>query len=253
MPFFPFRLEPLADGHSVTHPVSGRALELNAAAAVVARLCDGCRSWQEILDALCDAYQAPRDEIERKSIPVVERLSREHLLWWRAEPARAWHAGPPLAVLWDITSRCNLRCQHCVVSAGVELEREMPLATCVRLIDEFADFGVSQVILSGGEPMLHVTGRAADRMTFHLCRHDGGNQGRMGQIAPAAAGSASRWRPTRPGSLAPGPEDWRNSEPRPRSAWMGRVRRYTTASAAYPAAGSARCEASSTWSRRGFR
>ena len=85
---------------------------------------------------------------------VFKVLSGEGLLWWRKSRIHSWKLPPPMAVLWDLTSRCNLSCRHCVVSAGSPNPGELGIDTCRRLIDEMAGFGVQQLILSGGEPLL---------------------------------------------------------------------------------------------------
>jgi radical SAM protein with 4Fe4S-binding SPASM domain len=60
-----------------------------------------------------------------------------------------------LAQLWlHITSRCNLRCKHCYYPSRQHVH-ELPLDTAKRLFEEAAERGVKQIILSGGEPMLH--------------------------------------------------------------------------------------------------
>ncbi len=60
-----------------------------------------------------------------------------------------------LAQLWlHITSRCNLRCKHCYYHSQ-QSGHELPFDTAERLFTEAAARGVKQIILSGGEPMLH--------------------------------------------------------------------------------------------------
>jgi radical SAM protein with 4Fe4S-binding SPASM domain len=56
----------------------------------------------------------------------------------------------PRFVDWAITSRCNLRCGHCLA----ERERELPPELLPRLAGEVVDLGPDWVILEGGEPLL---------------------------------------------------------------------------------------------------
>jgi radical SAM protein with 4Fe4S-binding SPASM domain len=56
----------------------------------------------------------------------------------------------PHFVDWAITSRCNLRCGHCLAERGRELSPELLL----RLAGEVVDLGPDWVILEGGEPLL---------------------------------------------------------------------------------------------------
>lgn len=56
-------------------------------------------------------------------------------------------------VVWNVTSRCNLKCEHCyaaVSSPQPELDGEQARA----VIDDLAAFGVPVVLFSGGEPFV---------------------------------------------------------------------------------------------------
>ncbi|MDP8255098.1 MAG: radical SAM protein [Candidatus Alcyoniella australis] len=66
--------------------------------------------------------------------------------------AKLWGRRIPLAVGWDVTHRCNLRCLYC----GFERldPGELDTARALELIDAMADAGCVRLHLSGGEPML---------------------------------------------------------------------------------------------------
>jgi pseudo-rSAM protein/SPASM domain protein len=58
-------------------------------------------------------------------------------------------------VVWNVTKRCNLHCQHCY--AGAEIESapgELSTAAGKQFLDELADYGAPVVLFSGGEPMV---------------------------------------------------------------------------------------------------
>ena len=61
----------------------------------------------------------------------------------------------PVNVTWEITSRCNLRCRHCL-SADLmnECDRELDFEECCRFIDSLDRMEVFQVNFGGGEPFL---------------------------------------------------------------------------------------------------
>jgi radical SAM protein with 4Fe4S-binding SPASM domain len=61
------------------------------------------------------------------------------------------NSGGTPRVLWEITSRCNLRCRHCYISKG---ERELPWPEVKQIADSLSNLGIEEVILSGGEPLL---------------------------------------------------------------------------------------------------
>ncbi len=64
----------------------------------------------------------------------------------------------PFLIAWNITKRCNLRCEHCYLSAG---ERdaggmnELSTAECLRVVDELCNVNpATMLVLTGGEPLI---------------------------------------------------------------------------------------------------
>lgn len=154
VPYFPFRIRKEDDIWITEDPLSSEIQELNEAAYWLLKMCDGYRTLDEITAQLSTSFHSDRDTVMEKSKPVLDELTYRGLLWWRNERMNYWKVPAPAGVLWDLTSKCNLRCRHCVVSAGEECSDELSFDDCCRLIDEFADFEVGQLILSGGEPMI---------------------------------------------------------------------------------------------------
>lgn len=69
-------------------------------------------------------------------------------------------AGPALhALSWNMTARCNLRCDHCYLDASVRAARdahELDRAECLALVDQLAAVNPQLfLILTGGEPLCH--------------------------------------------------------------------------------------------------
>ncbi|MDP6421997.1 MAG: radical SAM protein [SAR202 cluster bacterium] len=60
----------------------------------------------------------------------------------------------PELVSWNTTNRCNLRCDHCYLSAGDQGKDELSLDEGRRLIDEMFAAGTRMLILTGGEPLM---------------------------------------------------------------------------------------------------
>jgi radical SAM protein with 4Fe4S-binding SPASM domain len=156
VPYFPFRInkDDENDVWITEDPLSSEIQELNEAAYWLLKMCDGYRTLNEIITQLSTSFNSDQKTVMDKSRSVLDELTGRGLLWWRSERMNYWKVPAPAGVLWDLTSKCNLRCRHCVVSAGEECIDELSFDDCCRLIDEFADFGVSQLILSGGEPMI---------------------------------------------------------------------------------------------------
>ncbi|MFB6251924.1 MAG: TIGR04347 family pseudo-SAM/SPASM protein [Halobellus sp.] len=58
-------------------------------------------------------------------------------------------------VVWNLTRRCNLYCEHCYAGADLDAAPgELTTAEGKQLLDELADYGAPVVLFSGGEPLV---------------------------------------------------------------------------------------------------
>ncbi len=83
---------------------------------------------------------------------------------------RAFDLGVPLSVHFDLTWRCNERCEHCYLPH--DDRGEVTTAEALDILEQLAHAGVFFLALSGGEPMLrgdfwHILEHAR-RLTFHV-------------------------------------------------------------------------------------
>ena len=88
----------------------------------------------------------------------------------RPEPV-ARGKGP--VVIWNLIRRCNLACKHCyATSADINFPGELGTDEIYRVMDDLKSCGVSVLILSGGEPLLHpdifAISRRAKDMGFYV-------------------------------------------------------------------------------------
>jgi MoaA/NifB/PqqE/SkfB family radical SAM enzyme len=82
-------------------------------------------------------------------------------LLWRIKTSSAIRRGlreeqnlrVPAVLFLAVTGACNLRCPHCYTS-GYKKEH-MPLPLAERILKEAYDLGVSLIVVTGGEPLLH--------------------------------------------------------------------------------------------------
>lgn len=115
---------------------------------------DGSKTEQEILAEYDEkSYTVVREFLkELEQLGALERLSSPQI---RIFPAN--YPTPYLeAVLWDITSCCNLECTHCYVSeyfSGLKGE-DLSTEEVYRIIDEMASMNVRDISLTGGEPLM---------------------------------------------------------------------------------------------------
>jgi len=57
--------------------------------------------------------------------------------------------------LWEITSKCNLKCTHCINNSGMHSdESDLTTQEGLSLIEQLHELGCKNVVLSGGEPFL---------------------------------------------------------------------------------------------------
>lgn len=61
----------------------------------------------------------------------------------------------PLLTLVELTRRCNLRCLHCGSTSGRAVAGELSTPELEALVDEVAALGSREIVLLGGEPLLH--------------------------------------------------------------------------------------------------
>jgi heme d1 biosynthesis radical SAM protein NirJ len=80
-------------------------------------------------------------------------------------------SGP--VVIWNLVRRCNLACKHCyATSADIDFPGELDTGQVFDVMDDLKAFGVSVLILSGGEPLLRPDifdiSRRAKAMGFYV-------------------------------------------------------------------------------------
>lgn len=72
---------------------------------------------------------------------------------WKVAKALIFKKKIPLVIGWNITYRCNLRCQYCGYPERNVIELDTDSIFC--LIDEIVSLGSRIIIISGGEPLMH--------------------------------------------------------------------------------------------------
>ncbi len=154
-PFFPFKVTGNGnEDYTVQSPYNSAGPKLNLAAVQALDLCDGSKSFDEIVKELSYRFQSSESDISRLTGKLVSDFADDGLVWVRDQKMRWFNAPPPQSIFWEITSECNLRCLHCVVSADKKLDGELTTEEGYRLIREWQEMGVQDITFSGGEPLL---------------------------------------------------------------------------------------------------
>lgn len=76
-------------------------------------------------------------------------------------------------VIWNLVRRCNLTCKHCyATSADKDFPGELSTGQVYEVMEDLKSFGVSVLILSGGEPLMRPDifdiSRRAKQMGFYV-------------------------------------------------------------------------------------
>ncbi len=63
--------------------------------------------------------------------------------------------GAPLAVTWNLTNICNLKCLHCYQEANsTKVPNEVTTSEIFSILRQLADYGVIGMLYGGGEPLM---------------------------------------------------------------------------------------------------
>jgi radical SAM protein with 4Fe4S-binding SPASM domain len=112
------------------------------------------KEWATTLVRFWELIGAPREELKimlrsADLMVSIQRLVKAIGKWGLHYPLIM-----PTTVKWEITNLCNLRCKHCVVSAGRELDNELSTEEALGLVDQCVSAGARNLGILGGEPLL---------------------------------------------------------------------------------------------------
>ncbi len=81
-------------------------------------------------------FTGPLDEVENKALKALK-------------------LGRPSEIIWNITNRCNLLCDHCYMAAdGQKKPEQLSDEEAMALVEQMGEAGVPLLFMSGGEPMV---------------------------------------------------------------------------------------------------
>lgn len=61
----------------------------------------------------------------------------------------------PVACVWELTLKCNMRCIHCGSTAGRPRDNELSIDECLKVADDLLEMGSRQITFIGGEIFLY--------------------------------------------------------------------------------------------------
>ncbi|MBI4699020.1 MAG: methyltransferase domain-containing protein [Nitrospirae bacterium] len=137
-------------------------ISVNHLGAEIIRLCNGKHTLADIQNAIIDTYGA--SDRKKTAGEVSDFINAAGLLAFISDSpvSRPEYAGRGKAIapyrldeLWIYTTlACNLKCKHCLVSAGRELKKELTAEEIKKLVDDAIELGVKRFYVTGGEPFL---------------------------------------------------------------------------------------------------
>lgn len=143
-------------------PASPNWISVNNTGAEVLKLCDGRHTLAEVQDLICKKYKI--SDKEKTDREISDFITAAGLLEFVSDSRieRPEYAGRSKAIapykldeLWlYYTMACNLRCKHCLVSAGKGLRKELSTDEFKKVIDESVKLGVKRFYITGGEPFI---------------------------------------------------------------------------------------------------
>ncbi len=154
-PYFPFRLDSGGGkDQKILSPYDGDDIKVNSSGAALLRLCNGSRSIDEIVALLCDKFRSTEIETRGLAEGFIDKFAERGIIWVKNEKMRWFDAPAPESIFWEITSECNLKCLHCVVSADKKDGDELSTRDALALIAQWQAMGVGDITFSGGEPLM---------------------------------------------------------------------------------------------------
>ncbi|UCD36466.1 MAG: PqqD family peptide modification chaperone, partial [Nitrospiraceae bacterium] len=143
-------------------PKSPNWVSVNETGAEVLALCDGKHTLADVQDRMCRKYRRQDQARVRKDVSeflgavrILEVVSDRKFVRQEYRGRSTAIAPRKLDELWIYyTMACNLRCRHCLVSAGKGLKGELTTEEFRKLVDEAIDLGVKRFYITGGEPFI---------------------------------------------------------------------------------------------------
>jgi len=134
------------------------------------RECRSCRVYVKVIEFwigfIQKALGVERSRVSKLFSDIYVRRAVKSIVSGFAEFGftRPIQIHAPFLVVWNFTYRCNLRCKHCYSDSGINSSRELSTEDALKVVDQLAEFGVTSLAFSGGEPLMR-------KDFFEVARH----------------------------------------------------------------------------------
>jgi radical SAM protein with 4Fe4S-binding SPASM domain len=158
------RLRRASSGGAAFLPETATTVELDEEAFAALNLLSTARTARDLRRLLIERFRRNftvaeieillRELGEQRFVVEAQNASAD-ATGWRSTVRDAQSLPPaPESVHLQINNVCNLRCPSCYVGLSEDDEGSLPLERTLSLIDEWAEMGVFQLALGGGEPLM---------------------------------------------------------------------------------------------------
>ncbi len=132
--------------------------DLNLNACAILEYCTGSKTVEEIVNLLKETMDgAPPDLLDQVET-FLDEASQKGYISYSDTPVQVQGLlqgttahYTPSRVLLETTTKCNLKCGHCLLSAGECRPDELTTEELISILETFSEIGVKRVVLSGGE------------------------------------------------------------------------------------------------------
>ena len=118
VPYFPLKVKELGAEWYVSNSIEQETYKLNDHGHYLLQQCNGSNTYDEIAKHISNQYRLCIDTCKEQMDNILNPMTQAGMLWWRKVPMKWNHTPPPQSIFWELTWGCNLKCIHCVVSAG---------------------------------------------------------------------------------------------------------------------------------------
>ena len=135
----------------------------NTATYEFTKRCRGSKPLHKIVADLSRISGESPQKIEENLSTLIKTMEENKMISFipsplhppRSEPREVTLFKRMISIIFEITNRCNLRCKHCYNDSGAKRDGELTFEEIKKSVDTFAGIGVLNMVLSGGEPLLH--------------------------------------------------------------------------------------------------
>jgi len=137
-------------------------ISVNGIGTEILKLCNGENTFEDIQKKVAGKYPSTDSETVEKEVAdflnaagTLQFISENPIEKTEYSGRNKIIAPEKLDELWIYnTLACNLRCKHCLVSAGARLKEELTTSEILKLVDDAVELGVRRIYLTGGEPFI---------------------------------------------------------------------------------------------------